>query len=90
MVLDNGAFHKCKDLKVPNNIALLFLPPYSPELNPAQKIWAFYKKLFTNKCFKTLDEISDFITNATIKLTHKKVKSITAFKYIFSGLNWDI
>ncbi len=35
MFLDNGAFHKAKKLKVPENIILIFLPPYSPELNPA-------------------------------------------------------
>lgn len=90
IVLDNGAFHKCKDLIVPNNIALLFLPPYSPELNPAEKIWAYYKKLFTNKLFKSLSQVSDFITEATNKLTEKNVKSITAFKYIFSGINWTV
>ena len=34
MVLDNGAFHKAKTLIIPDNIVFLFLPPYSPELNP--------------------------------------------------------
>jgi transposase len=38
IVLDNGAFHKAKKLIIPDNIALLFLPPYSPELNPAEKL----------------------------------------------------
>ena len=37
MVLDNGPFHKAKILKIPDNIGLIFLPPYSPELNPAEK-----------------------------------------------------
>ena len=32
IVLDNGAFHKAKKLEIPDNIVLLFLPPYSPEL----------------------------------------------------------
>jgi len=36
IVLDNGAFHKAKKLSIPGNIALIFLPPYSPELNPAE------------------------------------------------------
>jgi len=35
VVLDNGAFHKAKSLRIPNNIALVFLLPYSSELNPA-------------------------------------------------------
>lgn len=43
IILDNGAFHKAKRLKIPPNISLLFLPPYSPELNPAEKIWRFMK-----------------------------------------------
>ena len=34
VVLDNGAFHKAKALVIPENVILIFLPPYSPELNP--------------------------------------------------------
>jgi transposase len=48
MVLDNGAFHKSKALVIPENIGLIFLPPYSPELNPAENIWAFFKRKYTN------------------------------------------
>lgn len=61
IVLDNGAFHKSKRLKVPKNIILIFLPPFSPELNPAEKMWAKFKRAFTNKLFKSLDEVSLFI-----------------------------
>jgi transposase len=46
LVLDNGAFHKAQSLKIPENIGLLFLPPYSPALNPAASIWAFMKTNF--------------------------------------------
>ena len=48
MVLDNAPFHKAKKLKIPDNIKLLFLPPYYPELNPAEKMWARFKRAFTN------------------------------------------
>ncbi|MCC6816327.1 MAG: IS630 family transposase [Saprospiraceae bacterium] len=58
IVLDNGAFHRAKKLHIQDNIALLFLPPYSPELNPAEKIWQHLKRKFTNKYFKSLEEIS--------------------------------
>jgi transposase len=34
LVLDNVGWHISQQLKVPTNITLLFLPPYSPELNP--------------------------------------------------------
>jgi transposase len=90
VVLDNGAFHKAACLKIPENIALLFLPPYSPELNPAEKIWAALKRKFTNKLYFTLDQVSNFITQATNELTTKQVIDICAFKYIFSNLIWTI
>ena len=83
MVLDNGAFQKAKSLKIPKNIALVFLPPYSLELNPAENIWAILKRKFTNKLFKTLDEVSAFITEKNQSLTQNSVKNARGFDYVF-------
>ena len=88
MVLDNGAFHKAKALKIPENIGLLFLPPYSPELNPAENIWARLKRKFTNRLYNTLEEVSEFITEATNSLSHDNIKSTCGFPYIFTGIDW--
>lgn len=88
MVLDNGAFHKAKSLKMPDNIGLIFLPPYSPELNPAENVWAILKRMFTNKIHYTLEEVSEFISTAIGTLTTTKIKSICGFDYVFEGLNW--
>jgi transposase len=88
IVLDNGAFHKAKSLEIPKNIGLIFLPPYSPELNPAENIWAILKREFTNKLHKSLSDISDFITKSSQKLTKISVKSTCSFEYISSALNW--
>lgn len=78
LFLDNGAFHKAKRLIIPNNMALCFIPPYSPELNPAEKVWAFIKKKITNKAFKTLTELQGFIDNIIKKyIDPKRIKSIT-------------
>ncbi|PSQ93876.1 MAG: hypothetical protein BRD53_07680 [Bacteroidetes bacterium SW_7_64_58] len=38
MILDNGRFHKAKELSIPTGVQLKFLPPYSPELNLAQRL----------------------------------------------------
>ncbi|MBK8444894.1 MAG: transposase [Sphingobacteriales bacterium] len=43
LLLDNGAFHHSRQLVIPKNIHLLFAPPYSPELNPAEMIWRYIK-----------------------------------------------
>lgn len=90
VVLDNGAFHKAKELKIPENISLLFLPPYSPELNPAEKIWQNYKRKFTNKLFKTLNEVSDFITEHTKKITSEVVKTTCGYDYILNNNIWAV
>lgn len=88
IVLDNGAFHKSKSLIIPENIALVFLPPYSPELNPAEKMWAILKRKFTGKLHQTLDQVSDFISKAVKRFTENGIKKTCSFDYIFSNLNW--
>ena len=89
MVLDNGAFHKAKKLEIPDNIKLVFLPPYSPELNPAEKIWARFKRAFTNKLFKSLEEVSAFIDKAANEINKGIVISTCAYKYIFFDQFWN-
>ena len=90
MVLDNGAFHKAKYLNIPDNIGLLFLPPYSPELNPAEKIWQILKRQFTNKLHNTLLQVSEFITQELAKLTKNSIKKTCEFNYIYSDTIWTI
>lgn len=90
ILLDNGAFHKGKNLIIPNNIILIFIPPYSPELNPSEKIWWRYKRAFTNRLYKTLEELSDFITIQVTSITKDSVKSICGFDYILSCQFWTI
>lgn len=88
LLLDNGAFHKAQRLVIPDNIALLFIPPYSPELNPAEKIWWKMKRAFSGKMHKSLDNVSAFITNQVKQLSYPMVKSICAFDYILSCPVW--
>ena len=90
MVLDNGAFHKATSLIIPSNIALLFLPPYSPELNPAEKIWAKLKRTFTNRLFNSLDALSNFISEAIKCIEIAVVKTTCAFSYVFIDHFWTI
>lgn len=82
VVLDNGAFHKAKRLIVPSNIALIFLPPYSPELNPAEKVWWTIKRGLKNKFFNTMDDLQASIAMAAKKLSKQSIQQLTAFKYL--------
>jgi transposase len=88
LVLDNGTFHKAASLKIPENISLLFLPPYSPELNPSENMWGIMKRKFTNKLYHTLEEVSEFITNTTASITKESIKKTCGFEYVFSETIW--
>jgi DDE superfamily endonuclease len=46
MVLDQAGWHGANDLVVPPNITLVPLPPYSPELNPVERVWEYLKERF--------------------------------------------
>jgi transposase len=55
MVLDGAPSHRRKDLVVPENMRLVFLPQYSPELNPAELLWdELWEKNLANRVFDSL------------------------------------
>ena len=86
VILNNGAFHKAKRLVIPQNIGLIFLPAYGPELNPAEQIWRLLKKAICNRAFTTLDELSDFLCAIIQKtITIDSVKSITGYQFFLSA-----
>jgi len=65
VIMDNASFHKSQDsqrLIEQVGCKVLFLPPYSPDLNPIEVFWANFKKMIQNnlKKFKTLAEVIDF------------------------------
>ena len=40
LVEDNAGWHRSKKVEVPEGIIVEFLPPYSPELQPAERLWS--------------------------------------------------
>jgi transposase len=46
MVLDQAGWHDSRALNVPANVTLVALPPYSPELNPVERVWLYLKERF--------------------------------------------
>ncbi len=85
MVLDNGAFHKSKSLIIPENIVLLFLPPYSPELNPAEKVWWLLKREFVCQTFKNMDQLRNHIDLYLKKIIDvKTIKNLCPYEYLLS------
>lgn len=60
LVMDNAGWHTAKNLLVPNNITLVPLPPYSPELNAIEQVWNWMKSHYLSNCnFKDYEDIVD-------------------------------
>ena len=60
MVLDGAGWHGPKGLDVPANITLVTLPPYSPELNPVERLWLYLRETYLSlRVFKDKDDIVD-------------------------------
>jgi hypothetical protein len=73
MVLDGASSHKCKELKIPENVALVFLPPYSPELNPTELIWNVLRRnYFANRVFDSLDAATLQAENGLARMSSEK------------------
>jgi transposase len=89
LVLDGAPNHRCGDLAVPNNITLLYLPPYSPELNPKENLWdEIREKIFKNYALKSMDAVRAKLKQAILYIERnpKLVRSITSFPYIVNSL----
>ena len=59
LVLDRAGWHASPRLRVPEHLHLLFLPPYSPELQPAEHLWPLTDTVLANRHFVSLDELED-------------------------------
>lgn len=71
LLLDKAGWHISQGLKLPTNLLLMHLPPYSPELNPVELLWReIRRKHFHNKIFKNLDEVEATLTEALAHYHH--------------------
>ncbi|MBW2062894.1 MAG: transposase [Deltaproteobacteria bacterium] len=85
MILDGAGWHRANDLRIPKTMKLVPLPPYSPELNPVEHIWAWLRdNVFGNSVFETLDEVIETLCYGLkeLSLSPKLVKSITCFEWL--------
>jgi len=61
VILDGAGWHRSQGLAVPGNITLLELPPYSPELNPVERIWHYLRSHWlANSVFPTLADSAEY------------------------------
>jgi len=87
IILDNASFHKSKKIKIPNNIVLFFQPPYSPELNPTERVWLHLKNQMAWKTFKSLLSVKRLVYKLIRNIDNSKISSLTSYDYISNSFN---
>lgn len=85
MVLDQAGWHGSTALAVPGNVVLVQLPPYSPELNPVERVWLYLKERFLSH--RLLDDYDAVVTaacNAWNRLVAEagRIKTLTSYPWI--------
>lgn len=85
LIIDNAGWHTAKKLVIPGNITLIPLPPYAPELNAMEQVWAWIKNHFlSNQCYNDYEDIVDKACYAWNQLSGNPelIKSIMHRKWI--------
>jgi transposase len=73
-------------VKIPEGIKLEFLPPYSPELQPAERLWILVDEPLVNEYFETIDEIEELLIKRCNILSEMKseIKNLTNYHWLIS------
>jgi transposase len=75
--LDNAGWHVAQALVIPPNITLLHLPPYSPELNPTERLWAWLRShRLSNRVYADYDELLAITNDAWLSLDQQTIKTV--------------
>ena len=85
LACDGARWHKSKNMLIPDNIVMVFIPPYTPEMNPIEQIWdEIREKGFRNECFPTLAKVMERLCDTINNLSANRVSSITGRDWILS------
>lgn len=87
LLVDQGGLHQAQSLKIPDNVRLLSLPAYSPELNPMERFWEYLKDLIANQLFGTLEQLQDTVAGHLRQLVQAEVQSLTAYPFLIKAIN---
>ena len=83
MAVDQAGWHTAGALAVPVNVTLVLLPPYSPELNPVERVWLFLRERhLSHRLLAGYDAIVDALCKAWNQLTPERLHTLTSYPYL--------
>ena len=83
LVLDQAGWHRSPQVRVPEGVHLEWLPPYSPELQPAERLWPLTNEPLANRSFATLQELDAVLAERCVLLAQQpeRVRAQTLFHW---------
>ena len=83
LVVDQAGWHVAHDLALPAGIDLVFLPAYSPELQPAERLWGLVDEPIANRAFADLDALEDVLIDRcrALEADPRRLKAHTRFHW---------
>lgn len=83
LVLDGAGFHTGNEVKTPPGIKLITLPPYSPELQPAERLWPLCNEPLANRSFKSINELEEVLSNQCCQLAtwHDYIRALAFYHW---------
>ena len=82
ILMDQAGWHKSQTLTVPKNIHIDYLPPYSPELNPVEKLWLWLRRHgCRNHLYQSETELMDTLATLIKNMSHEQLKQLCHCNY---------
>lgn len=83
LIMDQAGWHASDDLACPANISILFLPAYSPELNPVERLWQWLRRhVCRNRFFPSLDALTLALCEVIKNLSEPFLSSLCHCSYL--------
>jgi transposase len=86
LLLDNSGAHTAHQLTIPENVRLVYLPPYGPELNPIERVWRDLKDALAWLQFPTLEVQQDYLATLLRAYTTATLQSLTGYTYLVEAI----
>lgn len=86
LIIDGAPAHTAKSLRIPENVLLVRLPPYSPELNPIERLWQDMRKWLGSELPASLDALKERIAQIIRDYSRDTLASITGYDYLLQAL----
>ena len=84
--MDNAPGHCSEELEIPDNIIILYQPPYCPEVNPTMRLWRYIKEAISWELYDCLDDLRERVAKILDSLSEKVVGFITVWSWLLYSL----